>query len=97
MKSQFGSNSHWAIMFDNILKKEVCFNDYFLDIDRNVCYMSFPYIFRLLNSNGIICFHGRSSSRDTNEAFYPLDHAEQELNCTDIQYLQDDGSWQSLI
>lgn len=55
-----------------------------------------PYAFRLYDDDGILYFDGRSDDRDSEDAFAPLDWAEPNYGCTRIDYLQDDGTWETL-
>lgn len=52
--------------------------------------------FRLYDDDGNLCFSGISTDRDSEEAFEPLDFAEGAYGCTRIDYLQDDGEWETL-
>lgn len=54
------------------------------------------FAFRLYDDDGNLCNSGVSSDRDSEEAFEPLDFAEGAYGCTRIDYLQDDGEWETL-
>ena len=54
-----------------------------------------PYIFRLLDDDGIIYAEGISSTNDDQKAFRPLDRYQNDYGCTEIQYLND-GEWETL-
>jgi hypothetical protein len=57
---------------------------------------NFPYAFRLYDDDGNLYFSGWSNDRDSEAAFEPLDDIQEDYGCTYIQYLQDDGEWETL-
>lgn len=54
------------------------------------------YQFRLYDDDNNLYFSGISTDRDSEAAFEPLDHCMGAYGCTEIQYLQDDGDWETL-
>ena len=52
--------------------------------------------FRLLDDDGEIYFYGYSSSCDDNAAFEPLDEYGACYGCTEIQYKQPNGEYETL-
>lgn len=56
-----------------------------------------PYKFRLYDDDDNLYFEGSSDDRDSEAGFDPLDdYGMPDSGCTYIQYLQDDGSWETL-
>lgn len=55
-----------------------------------------PFRFRLYDDDGIMYYEGRSDDRDSEAAFLPLDWAMAHAGCTRIDYLQDNGAWETL-
>lgn len=54
-----------------------------------------PYLFRLLDGDGEVCYRGHSDDQDSEASFAPLDWAAAHAGCTDIQYRRD-GRWETL-
>ena len=55
-----------------------------------------PYRFRLYDDDGELYYEGRSDDRNSDAAFAPLDWAMADSGCTRIDYLQDNGKWETL-
>lgn len=53
----------------------------------------YPYPFRLLDGDGNICFYGRSTTCDDQDAFAPLDWAKYDSGCTTVEYRDNWGDW----
>ncbi len=52
--------------------------------------------FRLLDDDGNVYFHGKCITDFGEEAFAPLDDFGAAYGCTDIQYRNEKGEWESL-
>ena len=54
------------------------------------------FAFRMLDDDGEVYYHGKSSDKDTEEAFAPLDDfGMPNAGCIEIQYLEN-GKWETL-
>ena len=54
-----------------------------------------PHAFRLLDDDGEVYYHGRSSDNSSEAAFQPLDWAMAHAGCTTIQY-RNGSTWETL-
>jgi hypothetical protein len=52
--------------------------------------------FRLLDDDGVIYAYGYSDDNNSNKAFAPLDRYMPEYGCTEIQYKNSNGKWETL-
>ena len=55
-----------------------------------------PYKFKLFDDDGELYYEGKSNDRNSEAAFEPLDWATHYAGCTEIQYQQDNGNWETL-
>lgn len=55
-----------------------------------------PYAFRLYDDDGHLYYEGKSSDRNSQRAFDPLDWAQPYAGCTRIDYLRENGRWETL-
>lgn len=55
-----------------------------------------PFQFRLYDDDGELYYEGRCNDRESEKAFFPLDWASFDSGCTRIDYLQDNGKWETL-
>jgi hypothetical protein len=89
----------WIITKDLITSKccksEVnkCSHDYYQKLHENKPIMK---EFRLLDDDGIVYYHGESDTDDDDNAFEPLDYYEAHSGCTEIQYKDKSGKWETL-
>lgn len=79
----------WRITYDHLDDRACLFGDGSFEDKRK-------FAFRLYDDDGILYLSGVSTDRDSEEAFEPLDFAEGAYGCTRIDYLQDDGEWETL-
>ncbi len=56
---------------------------------------SLPHAFRLLDDDGEVYYHGRSSDKNSEAAFQPLEWAMSHAGCTEIQY-RNGNTWETL-
>lgn len=79
----------WRITYDHLEDRPCLFGNGSLKDKRK-------FAFRLYGDDGDLIVSGVSSDRDSEEAFEPLDFAMDAYGCTRIDYLQDDGEWETL-
>lgn len=82
----------WIITYDHIAGCSVLINK---PADGRVL-PKYKYAFRLYDDDNNLYFSGLATSRDDEAAFGPLDFAEGAYGCTEIQYRQDNASWETL-
>lgn len=79
----------WIITYDHLDERPRLFGSFGkLDTLRHA--------FRLYDDDRVLYYSGFSDDQDSDSAFDPLDWAMADSGCTEIQYRQDDGSWETL-
>lgn len=82
----------WIITYDHLEDRPVLLNK---PTDARVL-PKYKYAFRLFDDDGELYFSGLATTRDDEAAFEPLDATMGSYGCTEIQYRQDDDTWETL-
>lgn len=80
---------NWIVTYDHTEERAVLIN-------REAALANLKYPFRLYDDDGVLYFSGLCSTRDDGAAFDPLDALMNAYGVTEIQYQQDDLTWEVL-
>ncbi|HID40635.1 MAG TPA: hypothetical protein EYP33_00575 [Pyrodictium sp.] len=86
----------WIITKDNIDDGEALKHWNGKEATREEAEINCVYKFRMLDDDNNIYYYGRSSDKDSEDAFSPLDDfGRPNAGCTEIQYYEN-GKWETL-